>query len=340
MAFGEFAGFWVAWGYWLSVCAANAALAVAFVGYLDPFVPAIVHTPLLAASAAVGVVWLLTAVNVRGIDAAARVQLVTTALKIIPLLVIGIAGIAWFQPSHFTMTPATGGLAKSVVTTATLTLWAFLGLECATIPAHHTAQADRTIPRATIVGTLITAAIYILSTVGVMSLLEPATLARSTAPFADAALVLAGRSASELVALGAAISCFGALNGWVLIAGQIQWRSPTTVCSRDSSAGSLAAAHRLRRCHLGGDVLGADRDELLAIARQLFRSSSCWPRSARWCHTCSARLPCSYCTHATGFRRRHRRQWRTLRSSIHSSRSEAPARRRLLGFLLLIPGYL
>jgi APA family basic amino acid/polyamine antiporter len=221
MAFGDFAGFWVAWGYWLSVCAANAALAVAFVGYLDPFVPAIVRAPLPAASVAVAVVWLLTAVNVRGVPAAGRVQLVTTALKIIPLLVIGVAGIVLFHPSHFSTTAASGGLAKNVVTTATLTLWAFLGMECATIPAHHTARAERTIPRATILGTLITAAIYILSTVGVMSLLEPAMLARSTAPFADAALALAGRSASELVALGAAISCFGALNGWVLIVGQI-----------------------------------------------------------------------------------------------------------------------
>src|SRR3954447_24141928 len=44
MAFGDLAGFLVAWGYWLSVCSANAALAVALVGYLDPFIPSIVRT--------------------------------------------------------------------------------------------------------------------------------------------------------------------------------------------------------------------------------------------------------------------------------------------------------
>ena len=104
---------------------------------------------------------------------------------------------------------------------ATLTLWAFLGLESATVPAGSIADPDRTIPRATIVGTVLAAAIYIFSTVGVMSLIAPADLGRSPAPFADAARVLAGAWASSAVAAGAAISCFGALNGWTLLVAQL-----------------------------------------------------------------------------------------------------------------------
>jgi len=221
-AFGDLAGFLVAWGYWISVWCTNAALAVAFVGYLDPFIPAVVRAPAAAASIAVAMVWLLTAVNIWGIRSAGRVQLVTTALKILPLLVIGVSGVIALDPSHFSSAGSkSGGLAKGVMATATLTLWAFLGLECATIPASSTTAADRTIPRATIIGTLLTAVIYLVSTVGVMSLIDPAALVRSTAPFADAARALAGDRAAAIVALGAAISCFGALNGWVLIAGQI-----------------------------------------------------------------------------------------------------------------------
>ncbi len=71
------------------------------------------------------------------------------------------------------------------------------------------------------IGTLLTAIVYIVSTVGVMGILAPATLGQSTAPYADAARALAGDRAAAFVALGAAISCFGALNGWVLIVGQI-----------------------------------------------------------------------------------------------------------------------
>jgi APA family basic amino acid/polyamine antiporter len=220
-AYGDLAGFLVAWGYWISIWTANAALAVAFVGYLDPFIPSIVRSPIAAASLAVGVVWLLTAVNCRGILGAGRVQLATTALKILPLLLIGIAGTLAFEPSHFSFSGVTGSVGQGVMATVTLTLFAFVGLESATVPAGSTADARRTIPRATIVGTLIAAAIYLLGTTGVMSLINPATLAKSTAPFADAARVLAGDRAAALVAIGAAISCFGALNGWVLVVGQL-----------------------------------------------------------------------------------------------------------------------
>jgi basic amino acid/polyamine antiporter, APA family len=220
-AYGDLAGFLVAWGYWISVWAANAALAVASVGYLDPFFPSVVRSPPLAASMAVALVWLLTAVNIWGIRNAGRLQLVTTALKILPLLVIGIAGVIWFDASHFVVSGAPPDVAKGVMATATLTLWAFLGLESATIPAEHTADAARTIPRATVVGTILTAAIYLLATIGVMSLLDLTRLGQSTAPFADAARQLAGDRAAALVALGAAVSCLGALNGWVLVVGQI-----------------------------------------------------------------------------------------------------------------------
>jgi APA family basic amino acid/polyamine antiporter len=103
----------------------------------------------------------------------------------------------------------------------TLTLWAFLGLECATIPASAVRDPDRTIPRATVTGTIAAAMIYIVSTVGVMGLVSPATLGTSTAPFADAAEALWGPQAGQWVAAGAAISCFGALNGWVLVVGQL-----------------------------------------------------------------------------------------------------------------------
>jgi len=221
-AFGDLPGFLVAWGYWISVWSSNAALSVAFVGYLDPFIPGIVRNPVSAAALAVGTLWLLTAVNVRGIRAAGRVQVVTTAIKILPLALVGIAGLFFLDPSHFAIAHADSrAFARGVTATATLTLWAFLGLECATIPAGAIRSPERTIPRATIVGTLLAGIIYIASTVGVMGVLSPETLGQTTAPYAEAARALAGDRAAAVIALGAAISCFGALNGWILIVGQL-----------------------------------------------------------------------------------------------------------------------
>lgn len=221
-AFGDVPAFLVAWGYWISVWGALAALAVAGVGYLDPFIPGIVRTPALAALLAIAIIWVLIGVNVSGVRAAGRVQAITTILKVLPLALVGVGGLFFFSPEAFTV-QASGPreIAGGVTAVATLTLWAFLGLECATIPAGAIANADRTIPRATMAGTLLTGAIYLISTVGVMSLVPAAALSTSTAPFADGARALLGDGAAQLVAMGAAISCFGALNGWTLVVGQL-----------------------------------------------------------------------------------------------------------------------
>jgi APA family basic amino acid/polyamine antiporter len=221
-AFGDVPAFLVAWGYWLSTVATLPALAVAFVGYLDPFAPAIARTPALAGIVAVAAMWLLIAVNVAGVRPAGRVQLVTTVLKIVPLALVAGGGLLYFRPEVLTVSAAAAASpGPQLMATVTLTLWAFLGLETATIPAGSIRDPERTIPRATIVGTVLTAGVYIASTVGVMSLVPPDALASSTAPFADGAGRLLGAWGAQVVAIGAAISCFGALNGWVLIAGQL-----------------------------------------------------------------------------------------------------------------------
>src|SRR5690606_8115411 len=221
-AFGDLPGFLVAWGYWISAWSATAALAVAGVGYLDPFIPGIVRSPASAGALAISIVWLFTLVNSAGVRAAGSVQVTTTVLKILPLVVIGIGGLFFFNTASFAVdVEGPREAAASISAAATLTLWAFLGLESGTVPAESIDDPGRTIPRATVIGVLITAVIYIVSTVGVMSLVPAAQLATTTAPFADAARTLMGDTAARLVALGAAISCFGALNGWVLVVGQL-----------------------------------------------------------------------------------------------------------------------
>lgn len=221
-AFGDTAGFLVAWGYWLSTVGTLAALAVAMVGYLDPFVPSLVRTPAAAALLAIATIWTVIGVNAAGVAVAGRVQIATTALKLLPLVVVGGGGLLFVDPAAFALpSGATTSMGPQLMAVVTLTLWAFLGLECATIPAASVQDPERTIPRATIAGTVLTAIVYILSTVGVMSLVPPEALASSTAPFADGARQLVGEWGGAVVALGAAVSCLGALNGWTLVVGQL-----------------------------------------------------------------------------------------------------------------------
>jgi APA family basic amino acid/polyamine antiporter len=220
--FGDFAGFLVAWGYWISIWTSNAAIAVAFVSYLTVFWPALATSGILAASVALVAIWLLSWVNSAGVRNAGWVQLVTTVLKLVPLLTIAALGLFFFNLDHFYPFNLSGGSNFSAITaTIALTLWAFLGLESATIPADDVDDPGRTIPRATMLGTVIAASVYILGTVAVMGIVAPGGLAASNAPFADAARVLWGDWAGYAVGAGAAISCFGALNGWIMLQGQI-----------------------------------------------------------------------------------------------------------------------
>lgn len=220
--FGDFAGFFVAWGYWISTWSGNAAISVAGVGYLSFFLPALKDHGLLSALMAVGAIWFFTYINSLGIRKVGMVQMLTTLLKIIPLILFGTIGFLHFNRDHFTPLNLSGEPAFDAITaTAALTLWAFLGLESATIPSEQVKNPSKTIPRATILGISITALLFISSTMGVMGIISPAELRHSAAPFADAARSIWGNNASGLIAAGAAIACFGALNGWILIQGQI-----------------------------------------------------------------------------------------------------------------------
>ena len=220
--FGNFSGFLVAWGYWISIWCGNAAIAVAGVGYLSYFIPVLKEKQLLSALAAIAAIWVFSYINTKTIRKVGMVQLLSTILKMIPLFVMGTLGFLHFERIHFSPFNLSGEPAFNAVTaTAALTLWAFLGLESATIPSEQVRNPQKTIPRATLIGISIAALLFISSTVGVMGIMSPSELQQSTAPFADAALKIWGSRSSGLIAAGAAIACFGALNGWILLQGQI-----------------------------------------------------------------------------------------------------------------------
>ena len=231
-AFGDFAGFWTAWGYWIAAWAGNAAIAVAFVAYLGVFWPQLLSNQLLASAVAIGVVWVVTIINILGVRQSGLTQLVTTVLKLVPLALIGIAGLFFLHGGNFTpFAPHGLGIGKGAIggitAAAALTLWAFIGLESATVPAEEVKDPERTIPRATILGTLATTIVYIVATVAIVGVIPATVLQHSNAPFADAARMIFGAGSflglswAKWVAIVAMISTFGALNGWVLIQARV-----------------------------------------------------------------------------------------------------------------------
>ena len=226
-AFGDFVGFQTAWAYWIAAWVGNAAIAVAFAGYLGVFWGDVNTENWLAAAVAIGAVWLFTLVNIAGARQTGVAQVLTTVLKFVPLAVIGLIGLFYIDGGNYTpFTTATGGFDWHINAAATLALWAFIGLESATVPAEEVKNPEKTIPRATILGTVATTVLYLVALVAIVGVLSQAVLAQSSAPFADAANAIwggtfLGLSWGKWIALVAMAATLGALNGWIMLTARV-----------------------------------------------------------------------------------------------------------------------
>lgn len=221
-AFGDFLGFQVAYNYWIALWVGNAAIVVTLVSYLGVFWPQLDTHPWLSFSVSLGFIWLITFINIAGVKEAGKTQIITTILKLIPLFIIATVGLLFIQKPNLLQFNVSGKSDFAALTgAATLTMWAFIGFESATVPAEHVVNPRKNIPRATIVGTSIAALVYILSTVSIMGIMPMKQLAHSTSPFADAANIMFGPWAHWIIGAAAVIACFGTLNGWILMQGQI-----------------------------------------------------------------------------------------------------------------------
>ena len=223
-AFGPLAGYIAAWSYWVMTWVGNGAIAIAVVSNLSLIFPAIGTVPGLPAVLAVGFVWLLTLVNLAGVRAAGRVQAVTTLLKIIPLLGLILLAL-WFALSGAPHAPDPGVPLTSgnIATAAGLTFWGFLGLESATVPADKVQDPARNVPRATLIGVAVTGLIYLGISLAFAFYMPVGEAAASPAPVAAFLGKTFGSGIAQVVALFAAISAFGALNGWILVQGEMPW---------------------------------------------------------------------------------------------------------------------
>jgi len=218
---GALPAFLIMWVYLIGCWAGLPAIAIAGVSYLSHVEPAI-GRPGVAPAIALVAIWATVAINSRGARSGGAVQLVTSVLKVLPLVAATVVAAASFgSGSHSaiqTSQPLSGG---SLAAAATLALFSMLGFECATMPADKIRNAKRTVPIATITGPLITGVIYVAAYASVLFLLSGPRTAASPAPFADAIAPLLGPAAATVVALFAAISALGCVNGWVLVAGEV-----------------------------------------------------------------------------------------------------------------------
>ncbi len=222
-SFGPVAGFLIGFSFWVSVWAATATISIGAVSYAASFLPILGTHPALSAT---GVIWAVTLINLIGTRTAGGFQLVTTILKLLPLiivavlifLVLGQQGTAAITPF-----PAQGLSLGLVNQAAAITLWAMVGFEAACAASGRIENPARNVPRATFVGALSCGVIYLIVCSGIALMLPADQVATSNAPFELFVATFWSPGPAAFVALFAAISAVGAVNGWVLVQGEVPY---------------------------------------------------------------------------------------------------------------------
>lgn len=222
-SFGPVAGFLIGFSFWVSVWAATATISIGAVSYAASFLPVLGAHPAVSAT---GVIWAVTLVNLVGTRTAGGFQLVTTVLKLLPLIVVA-ALIFWVlgDQGSAAITPfPDAGLSLALVNqAAAITLWAMVGFEAACAASGRIADPERNVPRATFFGALLCGVIYLIVCSGIALMLPADRVAAANAPFELFVATFWSPGPAALVAAFAAISAVGAVNGWVLVQGEVPY---------------------------------------------------------------------------------------------------------------------
>ena len=168
--------------------ATTATVALAFAGYASLFV----SFPLWMI--AVALVVAVAALNVVGVNEASWANIVFTLVEAAGLVALIVVGAR--DPDFgrvFTSAPHAGVLGG-----AALIFFAYLGFEEIANLAEEATRPARDLPRAILIAVAVSTTLYILVAAASVALLEPARLAASASPLADAMQVGAPRLAGAL----------------------------------------------------------------------------------------------------------------------------------------------
>ena len=254
-AFGEFAGFLVAWSYWISATVGNAAIALPVVGYIAWFSETLEGSHLGKFLLAQALVWALTILNVLGIRNGARLQVGVMLINVVPLLLFSALALAKFDPANLEPFAPNGW--GALPAGAAMIVWAYCGIESATVPAEEVRGEGRTIRLGTMLGYTVGTLVFLAVALGVAGVMPNAAVAASERPMAEAAQRVAGDFGALAISIAAVAAGLGTLNGWILLSGRI----PVSAAQDGVFPARLGAIHeRFRTPHaalLAGGVIAS-----------------------------------------------------------------------------------
>lgn len=231
--FGNYAGFTVAWGYWLCQICGNVGYAVITMDALDYFFPgtfaggnnweSIVGGSLL--------IWLFNFVVLSGVRQASKANAIATVCKLIPLAFFIVATLFVFKWSNFSSDvwgdvsgggqKALGSVGSQVKSTMLVTLWAFIGIEGAVVLSGR-ARSQGDVGKATILGYVAGLAIFVMLSILPFGFMKQAQLAAVPNPSTAGILErIVGDWGGWLMNAGLIVSILGSWLAWTMITAEM-----------------------------------------------------------------------------------------------------------------------
>ncbi|MCQ4635616.1 basic amino acid/polyamine antiporter [Anaerovorax odorimutans] len=230
--FGDYAGFNSAWGYWISNFLGNVSFATLMFAALGHFFPVFgAGNNLLSIIGASAVTWLSVLLVLRGMKAAAFINLLVTFAKLIPifLFIMAVIFMKAFDPRIFFanfMGEDTGlPFGSQVMATTYTTAWAFIGVEGAVVISGR-ARNPKDAGRATVISYLCVLLIYIMISALSMGVMTRGQLAQlGNPPLADVMCQVVGPWGGNLINAGVILSLLGATLGHTIISAECAYEA-------------------------------------------------------------------------------------------------------------------
>jgi amino acid transporter len=211
-AFGPFAGFFIGWMLWVVGTIATAAVGTIFADSLLQMLPGLPAIPYRALSLAT-VFAIVATINVLGVKFGARLNVVSTIIKLTPLALLIIIGLFKVDSANLAWSgaPAMSDLARASI----VLLFVFAGIESALVPSGEVVDPARTVPRAVFIALVVCTVFYMLVHIVAQGVLG-AALSGNPAPLADTAGRVAGPGGAVTMGVAVVLSTFGYLCGMIL----------------------------------------------------------------------------------------------------------------------------
>jgi arginine:ornithine antiporter / lysine permease len=224
--FGEYPGFFSAFGYWASACVGNVTYWVLIMSTLGKVFPPLGEgsTVLAVAVSSIGL-WAFHLVVLRGVREAAAINQIVTVAKLVPIVLFVVVLVVAFQADVFTGNlwgdPSAGGVFDQVMATMLVTVFVFLGVEGASVYSRY-ARRREDVGRATVLGFLSVLALFASVTILSYGVLPQAELEGLQQPSVAGVLEsVVGTWGAVLIGVGVIVSVLGAYLAWTLMAAEV-----------------------------------------------------------------------------------------------------------------------